>query len=1024
MGVPLHSSVAQVAQKTNEIICYQKLVKKQLECMNSSLTSGLIKYLVYTTNPSISNNSFCRKELGYCYEIYNISQDPDLAPCHNVLGTLISKGMLFELRRIGNSPIYTTIHADVVFRVIRGRAFEDQLDERWVGDFIIGIEETKLPDFNAVSLDQLKDLIVRFLTQNNIKQDVANKVAEAIVKGLRSTGFKSLARWQFEAIQRILDEPAQYYVVDAPTASGKTLTFMIPAIMYAILYKLKQLSGASDAQKLGALLVYPRKALQKQQLEILLKIIHHINTYLKSSLNIEVTVAVDKGKEQDESYEMKELFDIDLGGGLTGKLIQEQKRTDHTVRLVVSIKPANGSPQTLSYFKGIVITPNDRAYILSEDPDILITNPWTIRFRIKSTKTYEKDAYLNRVLIVLDEAHVYTNINYIDLVAVLKLYRDILNTVLDKKGVKAKYVLSSATIPLNDKRTLAQWIWGLCKDDNCSQIDINLNEVVLLDYSALEPDNPNKVLKVLVTLLPYRLSIETIVQGVIEVLTTALKSRPLKALLFVDSVSEVSTLAKYMNTIFDVREGAEICDHILSVSCRSSKNVTIGHNIIRNSFDNRSGVYDDYSWSHLWPISKFIGKSVAKMLEEIKNLIYMIGVHHGALREDIRREIEQNFVKGVNKILIATSTIDLGMNFDDVTFIVQYKEPISDEALIQRIGRAGRKDESYRIALAFYIPMYTPIKVQALASHATGIGSSILPHPAVIHRLYKIEFLEYELKNSLYESLLYESTIIRKLRKIAENMAIDVLRKIFSSNQVSFTLFLQVMTPSKKEYINKIKEIKTLGKQLRNLVNDIENVCKGKERFGIGAQTIASVLETWINGLNENFQEYTELDTGLILLSDSDIKNYLDKFVQEIDKWINAKPNITFIENRFIIVALPDESIIQLPLHKLQNPDKCVNTFKKLNDEINELLNKVQEIKKIMQDDMKSFTLTLFKSTLSKRLKILRSRIQKVESQKISAEQFEWVWHNVLRSYIFERLKFLVGLVTRDESDTIGLDIR
>jgi len=49
--------------------------------------------------------------------------------------------------------------------------------------------------------------------------------------------------------------------------------------------------------------------------------------------------------------------------------------------------------------------------------------------------------------------------------------------------------------------------------------------------------------------------------------------------------------------------------------------------------------------------------------------------------------------------------------------------------------------------------------------------------------------------------------------------------------------------------------------------------------------------------------------------------------------------------------------------------------------------------------------------------------MQQVESQEVDAAKLERVWHRILRSYIFERLKYLVGLVTKDESDTIGLDI-
>jgi len=53
----------------------------------------------------------------------------------------------------------------------------------------------------------------------------------------------------------------------------------------------------------GALLVYPRKSLQKQQPELLLKILHHMNKYLKDELGIELTVAIDKGVAEEQDYE-------------------------------------------------------------------------------------------------------------------------------------------------------------------------------------------------------------------------------------------------------------------------------------------------------------------------------------------------------------------------------------------------------------------------------------------------------------------------------------------------------------------------------------------------------------------------------------------------------------------------------------------------------------------------------------------------------------------------------------------------
>jgi len=65
-------------------------------------------------------------------------------------------------------PVYTTLHGDVVFRVIRGRAYEDDLDGRWVGHYIIEFEESKLPNFSAVNVDDLKTLLVRFFKGNGV----------------------------------------------------------------------------------------------------------------------------------------------------------------------------------------------------------------------------------------------------------------------------------------------------------------------------------------------------------------------------------------------------------------------------------------------------------------------------------------------------------------------------------------------------------------------------------------------------------------------------------------------------------------------------------------------------------------------------------------------------------------------------------------------------------------------------------------------------------------------------------------
>ena len=1012
-----------------EIRCYQLLVKKQLEHFRTSQNANITEYLVYTLNPSNKiPTEIDKTSLGYKYTLHDITKDQELSSCVDILQGLISKGVLIELSKIDNAPIYTTLHGDIAFRVIRGRAYEDDLDGRWVGHYIIEYEESRLPNFNAAKLEKLKELLAKFFKGWGIDDNKSTTAAEAIVEGLEKAGFKSLALWQYKAIESILLEAEDYYVVDAPTATGKTLVFMVPAIAYALLNKLHYTSNdVSEDSKTGALLVYPRKSLQKQQLEILLKILHHVNTNLRQKLNIVLTVAIDKGVAGSQEYDKKEIAEIELGNNLQGKLVQVRTKKGNNIQLETFLDLGNNQTISIPYFKGMVLHSQDRDFILSQEPDILITNPWAIRERIKSSKLSFRSAYTERRFIVFDEAHVYININYLDLVAALKLYRHIM-TSKARNGLK--FVLSSATIPLKDKRELAQWILGLCKDDNCSSYDIDLNKVSLLDYDRLEPDNPNKVLKVIVTLLPYRLSIETLVQGVIQILVTALMHKQLKAIIFVDSISEVSTLMKYIDTIFHYREGMEICDHILATTCRHSKGVTINTNIIRRVLDTKPDTYDDYSWSHFIPTSDLINKHVDNLLSRIQSAADIIKEHHGALNDDVRRAIEQGFTKGSYKVLLATSTLDLGVNFDDVTFIVQYKEPISDEALIQRVGRAGRKDESFKIAMAFYIPTYTPMLIQTLVSQQTITQSSFspqsipLPHPAIIHKMFKVETLEYDIKlQRLFEYIIASGGTLKPqdLRRIVLNNIIDTLTKEFNTTYKALWTSIPLLSLSILNNIrSSIKNVIDSQKLVKEKAESLPKVCKPRSDSVIGA-TLANIVDKyardWIKKLISIFDEYAELGVGLALLTPDEAKEQLNKFMRKIGNWVDKKPQVIFTDNQAMFL-LPASEIQQpvINLYKIQNPQKCRENINDFSKAIDSLVSSVNQLIDLLSksSDIRSFIVALLRPSLKYR-----------HINVVTQNNFEAIWHrNGLGEYVLELIRILIGMVPHYEVDRIELEIR
>ncbi len=87
-----------------------------------------------------------------------------------------------------------------------------------------------------------------------------------------------------------------------------------------------------------------------------------------------------------------------------------------------------------------------------------------------------------------------------------------------------------------------------------------------------------------------------------------------------------------------------------------------------------------------------------QMAESLANkLLYLddrkeiggIGIHHGSLDKDERIEVEEKFKKGKIRSIVATSSLELGIDIGDVDFAVQYGSPKQVTRLVQRIGRSG-----------------------------------------------------------------------------------------------------------------------------------------------------------------------------------------------------------------------------------------------------------------------------------------------------------------------------------------------
>ncbi|MFZ9915472.1 MAG: ligase-associated DNA damage response DEXH box helicase, partial [Phycisphaerales bacterium] len=69
----------------------------------------------------------------------------------------------------------------------------------------------------------------------------------------------------------------------------------------------------------------------------------------------------------------------------------------------------------------------------------------------------------------------------------------------------------------------------------------------------------------------------------------------------------------------------------------------------------------------------------------------MLALHHGSIEREDRERIEEGLKSGRLRIVVATSSLDLGVDFSPVERVVQVGSPKGIARLIQRAGRSGHR---------------------------------------------------------------------------------------------------------------------------------------------------------------------------------------------------------------------------------------------------------------------------------------------------------------------------------------------
>ena len=68
-----------------------------------------------------------------------------------------------------------------------------------------------------------------------------------------------------------------------------------------------------------------------------------------------------------------------------------------------------------------------------------------------------------------------------------------------------------------------------------------------------------------------------------------------------------------------------------------------------------------------------------------------IGLHHGSLSREVRERVEAAMAAGELRAVVATGSLDLGIDWGDVDLVIQVGAPKNVKRLVQRIGRANHR---------------------------------------------------------------------------------------------------------------------------------------------------------------------------------------------------------------------------------------------------------------------------------------------------------------------------------------------